>query len=380
MFQGGITMRLLCGPKIPVPAPAPLMESLQKVEVTHSDEERSGFQLTFSVSEAGSVGTIGRKKLMKTLLGEYNRVSLMVVFGAKARSLIDGVITNRQLKPGEEPGQATLIITGEDATYYLDRDEESTSHPGQPHAAVALKLIGKHAKHGLVPKVIPPGFVDPPNPIDGVPTQQGTDLAYLRKLAQQNGYVFYISPGKAPLASEAYWGPPIRTGPPQSALTVNMGPESNVDSIDFQQDSTKAKKVEGQVQDPKTGAQMPIPARPSTRTPLSAKPPWLKQFGNIGTRRIRVSGKSMGQAMAEAQAQTDKSMDEVVKASGTLDAVAYGDILRPRKLVGLRGAKFDHDGIYYVKSVTHKLQPGQYKQDFKLTREGLGSTVSTVPA
>jgi hypothetical protein len=36
---------------------------------------------------------------------------------------------------------------------------------------------------------------------------------------------------------------------------------------------------------------------------------------------------------------------------------------------------FNYDGLYYVKSVTHKINMGDYKQSFTITREGLGSTV-----
>ena len=63
---------------------------------------------------------------------------------------------------------------------------------------------------------------------------------------------------------------------------------------------------------------------------------------------------------------------------GALDVVRYGSVLSARKLVGVRGVGQAFDGLYYVKSVTHKIKRGEYKQDFTLTRNGLVSTVSTV--
>jgi len=56
----------------------------------------------------------------------------------------------------------------------------------------------------------------------------------------------------------------------------------------------------------------------------------------------------------------------------------YGDLLRPRGIVGLRGAGFTHDGLYYVKSVSHTISKGQYKQRFTLTREGTGALTPVV--
>jgi hypothetical protein len=71
---------------------------------------------------------------------------------------------------------------------------------------------------------------------------------------------------------------------------------------------------------------------------------------------------------------------EVVTANGTLDVIRYGGVLKARHLVGVRGAGPAFDGLYYVRSVTHNIKRGEYKQSFSLSRNGLLSTVSTVPA
>jgi hypothetical protein len=67
-----------------------------------------------------------------------------------------------------------------------------------------------------------------------------------------------------------------------------------------------------------------------------------------------------------------------VTCEATLDVVRYGGVLNARSLVGVRGAGQAFDGLYYVKSVTHKIKRGEYKQNFTLTRNGLVSTVQTV--
>jgi hypothetical protein len=68
-----------------------------------------------------------------------------------------------------------------------------------------------------------------------------------------------------------------------------------------------------------------------------------------------------------------------VTGSGQLDVARYGRVLKPRKLVGVRGAGSTYDGVYYVKSVTHDLKRGQYKQSFTLAREGVMPLDSRVP-
>jgi hypothetical protein len=58
----------------------------------------------------------------------------------------------------------------------------------------------------------------------------------------------------------------------------------------------------------------------------------------------------------------------------------YGRLLKARQLVGVRGAGLAYDGLYYVRSVTSKLQRGEFKQEFNLTRNGLVSITPRVPA
>ena len=70
---------------------------------------------------------------------------------------------------------------------------------------------------------------------------------------------------------------------------------------------------------------------------------------------------------------------DAVTGNGSLDVVRYGRILKARQLVGVRGAGPAFDGLYYVKSVTHAIKRGQYKQNFTLARNGLLSTVPRVP-
>jgi hypothetical protein len=67
-----------------------------------------------------------------------------------------------------------------------------------------------------------------------------------------------------------------------------------------------------------------------------------------------------------------------VTAQGELDALRYGDLLEPRGIVGLRGAGFTYDGLYYVKSVSHSISKGQFKQRFNLSRDGTGALTPVV--
>jgi hypothetical protein len=373
----GVHLTLLIGPTIAVPAPIQLTEALQSVRVSHSDDRQSGFEITFQIGRSGPADMLDYALVSNPLLKPFNRVVIVVTFSVMPRVLMDGIITHVQVSPSDQPGAATMTIIGEDVSVMMDRKEQSAEHPAQDETIIALKLIAKYAQYGLIPLVIPPPALDVPIPIERTPVQQATDLQYLKQMAARYGYVFYITPGPAPLTNTAYWGPPIRAGVPQSALTVNMGPETNVLSFNVRNNALEPTVVEGKVQDRTTNQSLPVQTFASLRPPLAAFPAWVANAANLRHVQFRESGVNTVQAFARAQGTMDASVDAVV-AVGDLDATRYGNLLQPRGLVGVRGAGYLNDGFWYVKSVDHTVRKGMYQQHFTLSREGVGSTTPTV--
>jgi hypothetical protein len=373
----GIRLTLLIGPTVALPAPPTMIEALSSVEVSHSDDRQSGFQIMFSIGRSGPLDLLDYPLVANPLLKPFNRVVIIVTFNAIPRVLMDGIITHRQMSPSDQPGASTFTITGEDVSVMMDREEKSMQHPAQDETLIALKLIASYAQYGLIPMVIPPLVIDPPIPIERVPVQQGTDLQYLKQMAARYAYVFYVKPGPAPLTNIGYWGPPERLGLPQPALTINMGQATNVESFSVNNNALEPTLVSGQIQDRTTNQSVPVQTFASLRPPLSAMPAWLVNQPNLRRRQFRESGLNAMQALARAQGTTDASADSVV-AEGELDAVRYGTPLQARGLVGVRGAGYLHDGIWYVKRVTHTIKKESYKQKFTLARDGLGSITPAV--
>ena len=100
----------------------------------------------------------------------------------------------------------------------------SETHANQPDAIIVGKILAKYAQYGIAPNVTP--TTDVPIEINRVPSQQETDLAYIRRLAERNGFVFYIEP-LFPGTSQAYWG--LVHGSTRASLgcTDRIGPGRN---------------------------------------------------------------------------------------------------------------------------------------------------------
>src|SRR5687768_10488909 len=123
--------------------------------------------------------------------------------------------------------------------------------------------------------VIPSIVEEPPLPTAIIPQQDGSDYAYVKKLAREAGYDFYLEPGPAPGMSEAYWGPEIRVGAPQPALTTGMDALTNVEqlSFDFDRERKSMPIVYFQEKFSKTAIPAPIPDITPLNPPLGLVPP-----------------------------------------------------------------------------------------------------------
>jgi hypothetical protein len=282
-----------------------------------------------------------------------------------------------EVQAGQNGQPGSITVTGEDLTKVMDMiDFSGTPYPAMPIEARVALICAKYAAFGIIPLPIPALFPDVPIPIERIPAQQGTDLAYIKELAEQVGHVFYVEPGPVPMTNIAYFGPEIKVGPPQPALNLDMDAHTNVEALNFSFDPTKGVLPIVFVQNPQTRVPIPIPIPNLNplQPPLGLLPAPL---ANIRMMKDTASLNPM-QAILRGLNEAKKSQDAVT-ATGTLDVLRYGRVLQARKLVGVRGAGVAYDGLYYVSRVTSTLKRGVFKQDFNLTRNGLVSITPTVP-
>ena len=380
MFAQGIQLTLLVGPIVPLPVPRVVLDALQGVEVRTTAGSASGFQLTFTITARSPLNTIfllaaGTNTGMGT---PPLRVLLIVTMNGSAQPLFDGVMTHVEVQPGGRGQAGTLTVTGEDVTKAMDmQDWSGLPFPAVPVEGRVALLCAKYAPFGLIPMVIPVLFPDVQIPIDKIPAQKGTDLAYIQELARQVGYVFYVEPGPAVGTNIAYFGPEIKVGVPQPALNLDMDARTNVESLSFKFDPTKGVLPIVYIQNQLTRVPIPIPI--PNLNPL--QPPLGLLPTPISNLKVLKDTAKMSpmRAISTGLAEAAKSQD-AVSGSGSLNVLRYGRMLKARGLVGVRGVGVAYDGLYYVSSVTSTLKRGEFKQSFELTRNGLVSITPNVPA
>jgi hypothetical protein len=373
-----INLKISIGKVTPQTAPAYIVEALESVEVTRTGESPSTFRVNFRANRGRGLEQ-DYKLLSSPLLQAFNRVVLSVSFEGKSYPLMDGFITSQALQYTGKPGEAALVVSGEDVSLAMDIEEVSREFPRKGDAVLAGMVLDKYKSLGIKAEISQPPSKNSPISQERYAQQNTTDRRYLRQLAAYHGFIFYVKPGSGNLTNIAYWGPPNRGGTPQMALTVDMGPATNVESIDFQYNALDPVLVKGELQDDITEEDMGLQIFNSTRTtPLAANPAIKANRSFLRKKQYCDPRLGFNRGRNLAQSQTNRSTDKAVVASGQLDTLRCGNVLDAPGLVNVRGVGRTYDGTYYIRQVIHRISPEKYNQFFTLTREGTGSSISKV--
>jgi hypothetical protein len=366
----GVTLTLLMGPVAVAPAPAAVINALESAQVTTAVGQRSGFQIVFSYSKTSPIAKL---LLPAGYFDPLIRVILVATLNGIPKVLADGPIKRQDVVASPHPGENKLTITGEDVSGYMDLVQlNGMPYPAMPAPARVALMMAKYAMFGVIPVPIPEIFQSLDSPTEKIPLQQGTDFQYADKLAKDVGYEFYIIPGPAPGTNTAYWGPQIRVGVPQPALTIDMDHASNIETMSFSADGNAAVLPIAFVKIAGFSVPVPVPPISLLKPPLSARPLVPTKIDLLETGGKKLPG--VLSTLIAARASADP-----VTATGSIDVVRYGRPMNARSLIGVRGAGRAHDGLYYVRSVTSTLGRGSWKQSFQLARDGLIANLPAVP-
>jgi hypothetical protein len=364
----GVRLLLWLGSTVPTPPDPGVLAGLTRLRVTNDANGRDGFELTFTVGVGKSFDI---DLLESGVVEPKTRVWVAAILGVVPEVLIDGVITHHQLTMSNEPGTGTLTVQGTDLTVLLDLEDRNKPFANQPDSVIVLQMLAGYPQLGFVPAITP--TTDVPIELQRIPRQTGTDLAFIRKAAQRNGFIFYVEPVTFGV-NQFYWGPPTQAGLPQPALTSNLGGETNVNRVNFGNDALAAVGAKVTIVEPITRTRIPLPPAPSLRLPPLAASPApairttvLREAANINPAQA---------LLASAAAATNAP--PAVTAHGDLDTARYGAVLRARRPVGLRGAGRSYDGNWYVTKVTHDIARDRYTQRFDLSRDGTGALLPVV--
>ena len=311
------------------PANSDLLAAIQQIEVEeHADlAAMLRLRLAVGVDEAGSSWEVVDDDDFPRLA----RLSLLVTVGSGTpEPLVEAYVIETRLSASNQPGESTFEVVAMDGTVLMNLEEKVRAWPNMADSDIATTLFGEH---GFTPQV--EGTQPARQELDLTVIQRGTDIQFLRHLAQRNGYECYVELNQLTTLAEGHFHPPRLDATPQGTLTVNMGSATNVDRFNVRLDAIKPTAADAA--DIEVGSQSDQSASISSASLTELGSTSL--LGGSQQRRVLVSPRGLaetGELQTYAQAVVDRSA-WAITAEGDLDATAYGSVLRARRPVLVRG-------------------------------------------
>jgi len=348
------------------PASEDLLAAVQQIEV--EDHARMAdmlrIQLAISVQEGGTGWTV----LDEDLFCRLANIKVEVTVGSRLTAqLIDAYVIETSIQFSNEPGKSVLTVMAMDPAVLMNLDEKIRPWPNMADSDIASAIFGDY---GFSPDV--EGTEPSRQEVDSTTIQRGTDIQFLQELAHRNGYECYVQLNPQDGSTEGHFHRPRVDETPQGVLTVNMGPRTNVNSFTSRYDMLRPVTAQVTGLDIETKSDQAVNVESSALSNLGGE----SVINGDRPRRVLLSQTGLaqtGELQTMAQALVDQSSWAIL-AEGELNTVAYGDVLRAKSPVLVRGVGRQFSGTYYVEKVLHAITGDGYVQRFSLRRNALGLT------
>jgi len=335
---------------------------------TYLDDDRLALFTKVSIkigfiSGGGLAGALGS---VAGALGDGGNDGLEVVF--------DGYITAISLSLGSEPGSTYLDVSGMDTSVLMSLEEKIATWPNLADSDIVQQIV---SNYGVTVQVDTTPTVHQEN--DTTIIQRGSDIQFVRDLAERNGLEFYFENDKDSGTITAYFQAPQLDGTPQPDLAIQFGDESNLRSFSARLSGLRPLNVKVM--------QIDVQANDANSAQVSDT-----QLTKLGDKDLNtLVGGPLDSLVTPKDAQAEMLLlgpptsdstelhtiaqavrDEAgwfISASGEINSDAYQTVLRPHRLVLVKGAGRQYSGKYYVTNVTHELKgDGSYNQKFEARR------------
>ena len=222
-----------------------------------------------------------------------------------------------------------------------------------------------------------------PSGVDAT-VQRATDIRFLRRLAQRNGYECFVQPDPVTGVDVGYFGPPANLPfAPRAVLNVKMGAQTNVSEFKLRYDMVRPTLSLAYGLDTMTRAPFAMPSVPPVAASYPFGPPMgvqeatVREVGGPHPPPMVLPAQTGMQSLPGLplvnQAITNKASWALV-AEGT--AGADVGVLFAGTTANIRGVGLSFNGSYYLTRVSHVFDicGCSYTQKFEARRNAVGMT------
>lgn len=340
---------------------AELLESLQRLEVEEHAAMASIMRLTFGIAVAE--GGAGWTVVDDGLFPRFAELALSIKVGSgDPEPLMTGFVIETRTQFAETPGDSRIDVVAMDSSVLMNLEEKIRAWPNMSDGDIAESIFGEYGLNPVVDATEPTRQED-----DIVPIQRGTDIQFLRILAERNGFSLFVAAAAGGL--EGHFHAPRLDDPPQGVLTVGFDGASNVAMLTVTHDelrptTARADQMAAESNEAQYGSADSVSLADLGGTSVLAgsdqRTTLLSATGLVDTAELQTF----------AQAVVDRA-SWAIRAEGELSTMRYEGVLRSRKPVSVRGVGQTMSGTYFVERVLHAFTEEGYTQQFTLRRNAL---------
>lgn len=364
-----------------------LTEDVAEIEVVQTIDGPTTFRIRFEVDICDqNFELVDDVRLTPE---EQAPITVLTSIDGELFVIAHGIIASRQVNITDGGPGSSLEVQGQDRRIVANREQRSQAHEGTASNIVHGVLSGgAGGGYGFEVDVESTEieYEEDGNTLN----QSETDLEFVEKLAGRNGMRFWVDwkASTGPLGLEITEVAHFRSSPPRArglaagpsmptvlahdttpVLTLNSaGGCSNVTSFELGSNS-EVPNATGPIEriDPEEAEVTEADVPEDSLEPLGEDPP----SGITRARRIVTPG-----GADEARVRNEAALNDAawsVQATAEASVHTLGALIAPHQLVEVAGSGRLTSGQYFVKSVTHTIDPSDHKLKIELLRNALGA-------
>lgn len=323
-------------------------------------------KVSIKVGFTGGTGLAGVLGALGSALGGGGNDGLVPVF--------DGYVTSVNFDVGSDPGNSRIEVGGMDTSVLMSLEEKIATWKDMSDSDIVQQIV---RGYGVDVQTDSTPTVHQEN--DTTIIQRATDIQFVRELAQRNGLEFYFETDQHSGTITAYFRAPQLDGTPQPDLAIQFGDQSNLRGFTAQLTGQRPLAVKIEQIDVTANSANTAQVSESQLTKLGANDADALVGGPLGSlvtpkdtqAQMLVLGPPTSNA-SEMQTVAQAVRDDaswLITARGETNSDAYQTVLRPHRLVLVKGAGKAYSGKYHVTRVVHEFKgDGTYTQSFEARR------------
>ena len=300
--------------------------------------------------------------LKESKLGPGSNISVLVPTADETHCLVKGPVYGQEIHFEHGGAKSTLSVLAADSLIKLDREDKVVEWKDLTDSSAVQSILGSD----FVPDIATTAAGH--QELKHTLIQRETDLAFIRRLARRNGFLFWLTCDAEGTETAHFKRPPLE-GDAVCDLIINLSdPKPNVTVLDISWDVERPTKAEA--------AELDLNSKSDITGDVERSP--LTALGGSGLADI-VSNPYVTHLYApvddsgDLQARSEGALIDAsffVRATGTTSLTTLRKVLRAHTLVNLRGAGSRHSGLWFCSAVRHIIDVSEHRMEFELIRNG----------